>query len=296
MISTENLTKTYGRTTALRSLTFNVPEGSVFALAGANGSGKSSLIRILMNLIRPTSGRAQVFGIDSTRLGPAQLSSIGYFSEDQSLPAWMSVGYFLRHCRALYPTWDEALAAEFVDRFQLPTGARLGSLSRGMRVKAALTASLAYRPKLIVLDEPFSGLDLLVREQLIESLIDCTPEATILLASHDLAEIESFATHVGYLNDGRLEFVEEMAALSARFRDVEVTLNQPSEPESVPKTWLNPQQSGVFVRFIDSRYDPGRSEGEIAQHFKGVHDIQPREMSLRSIFLALARSRKSQCA
>jgi ABC-2 type transport system ATP-binding protein len=296
MIRTENLTKTYGRTNALSDLTFNVPEGSVFALAGANGAGKSSAIRILMNLIQPSSGHAEMFGVDSTKLGSAQFSSIGYFSEDQNLPTWMSVAYFLKHCRALYPTWDDALAADLVSRFQLPTERRLSSLSRGMRVKAALTASLAYRPRLIVLDEPFSGLDLLVREQLIESLVDCTPEATILLASHDLAEIETFATHVGYLNDGRLEFVEEMSSLSARFRDIEVTLDQPSATESVPSTWLNPQQSGAVVRFIDSRYDADRSNGEIAQHFNGVHDIQPRAMSLRSIFLALARSRKSQCA
>jgi ABC-2 type transport system ATP-binding protein len=165
-----------------------------------------------------------------------------------------------------------------------------------MKVKAALAASLAYRPKLIVLDEPFSGLDLLVREQLIENLVDCTPEATILLASHDLAEIESFATHVGYLNDGKLEFVEEMASLSTRFREVEVILDKPASPEAMPGTWLNPEQSGVVVRFTDSHYDALRSKGEIAQHFTGVHDIQPREMSLRSIFLALARSRKSQCA
>jgi ABC-2 type transport system ATP-binding protein len=127
----------------------------------------------------------------------------------------------------LYPSWDGALAAELIRQFELPLDRRLRALSRGMKVKAALAASLAYRPRLIVLDEPFGGLDVLVREQLIESIVDCTPEATVLLASHDLAEIETFATHVGYLNEGRLEFVEEMGSLNARFREVEVTLEAP---------------------------------------------------------------------
>ena len=129
----------------------------------------------------------------------------------------MKVDYLLNHYRAFYPDWDNALASELIHRFALPLDQRLRILSRGMKVKAALTASLAYRPELIVLDEPFSGLDLLVREQLIETLVDCTPEATVLLASHDLAEIESFATHVANLNAGNLEFVEEMAALILPF-------------------------------------------------------------------------------
>src|SRR5438094_5454673 len=106
-----------------------------------------------------------------------------------------------------------------------------------MKVKAALAPSLAYRPRLIVLDEPFSGLDVLVREQLIESIVERTPEATVFLASHDLAEIESFATHIAYLNEGRLQFVEEMTALADRFREVEVTSDAP--PSDVPSSWLN---------------------------------------------------------
>jgi ABC-2 type transport system ATP-binding protein len=137
----------------------------------------------------------------------------------------------------------------------------------------------------------------LVREQLIESIIDRTPEATVFLASHDLAEIESFATHVAYLNEGRLEFVEEMAALSARFRDIEVTLDAASGlPNGLPETWLNLEQAGIVVRFTDTSYDAGRSHDEIARRFAGVREISTREMSFRSIFLALARSRRAQCA
>jgi len=297
MIRTDDLKKRYRKNEALHGLSLEVPPGSVFALVGPNGAGKSTCIKILMNIIRPSSGRAEVLGVDSTRLGAAQLAQIGYVSENQKLPEWMRVGYFLEYCRAYYPTWDNALAEDFVIRYELPTSRRLSALSRGMKVKAALAVSLAYHPRLIVLDEPFSGLDVLVREQLIESIVDFTPESTVLVASHDLAEIESFATHVAYLNEGRLEFVEEMETLTARFRDIEVVLDAPSDlPAALPATWLNPEQSGVVVRFTDTRYDPGRFREEVARRFSGVREIQAREMSFRSIFLAIAKSRRVQCA
>jgi ABC-2 type transport system ATP-binding protein len=136
----------------------------------------------------------------------------------------------------------------------------------------------------------------LVREQLIESIVDCTPEATVLLASHDLAEIETFATHVGYLNEGRLEFVEEMGSLFARFREVEVTLEAPPGlPSPLPATWLNAEQTGVVVRFTDTRYDSARTREGIMRQFAGIRDINAREMSFRSIFLALAKSRRTPC-
>ena len=297
MIRIENLTKRYRKNEALHNLTLEVPHGSVFALVGSNGAGKSTAIKIVMNLIRPTSGHAVVLGVDSTGLGAVELAQIGYVSENQKLPEWMRLDYFLEYCRAFYPSWDGALAAELLSHFQLPLDRRLSALSRGMKVKAALAASLAYRPRLIVLDEPFSGLDVLVREQLIETIVDCTPEATVLLASHDLAQIESFATHVGYLNEGRLEFVEEIGALFAQFREIEVTLESPSGlPPGLPVTWLVPEQAGVVVRFIDSRYEPARSRQEVMRQFSGVREIQSREMSFRAIFLALAKSRTAQCA
>lgn len=246
-----------------------------------------------MNIIQPSAGRAEILGVDSRALGAEQLAQIGYVSENQRLPEWMKVGYFLAYCKEFYPTWNDAGLAELVRAYDLPLDRPLKALSRGMRVKAALAASLAYRPRLIVLDEPFSGLDVLVREQLIESILDRTPEATVLVCSHDLAEIESFASHVAYLNEGRLEFVEEMGALTDRFREIEITLESPAElPCDLPATWLNAEQSGVAVRFTDARYDATRGNEEIRRRFGPVRDIEARQMSFRAIFLALAKSAK----
>ena len=293
MIRTEDLTKRYRRNQALHGVTLEVPAGSVFALVGPNGAGKSTAIKTVMNIIQPSAGRAEILGVDSRSLGAPQLAQIGYVSENQRLPEWMKVGYFLAYCKEFYPTWNDAELAELVRAYDLPLDRPLKALSRGMRVKAALAASLAYRPRLIVLDEPFSGLDVLVREQLIESILDRTPESTVLVSSHDLAEIETFASHVGYLNEGRLEFVEEMGALTGRFREIEITLETAAElPRDLPATWLNAERSGVAVRFTDSRYDATRANEEIRRRFGPVRDIEARQMSFRAIFLALARSAK----
>jgi ABC-2 type transport system ATP-binding protein len=291
MIRTDHLHKKYARQEALHDLTVDVPEGSVFALVGPNGAGKTTAIKTLMNIFEPTSGRAEVLGVESRKLGAEQFAQIGYVSENQKLPDWMRVGYFFSFCKRFYPTWHDADLAELVSTYELPLDRPLKALSRGMRMKAALAASLAYRPRLIVLDEPFSGLDVLVREQLIESILERTPEATVFLASHDLAEIESFATHIAYLNEGRLRFVEEAGTLFERFRDVEVTLGNPQElPRDLPASWLNPEHSSVVVRFTDSRFERQRSQEEIRRRFSGVREIMVRNMSLRAIVVALAKS------
>src|SRR4030095_14049943 len=124
-------------------------------------------IKILMNIHKPSAGSAEVIGVDSRRLGPEEFAKIGYVSENQEMPEWMTVEYFLAYLKPFYPTWDDARAAELLRVFDLPRQRKLRHLSRGMATKAALTSSLAYRPRVLVLDEPFGGLDPLVREQLI---------------------------------------------------------------------------------------------------------------------------------
>jgi ABC-2 type transport system ATP-binding protein len=161
-----NVSKYFRRVPVLDGLDLEIPEGSVFGLIGPNGAGKTTTIKILMNILQPTSGHAEVLGVDSRRIGPAHFEQIGYVSENQEMPGWMTVDYLLAYLRPFYPTWDEARAAELVRQFQLPRNRQLRHLSRGMWMKASLASSLAYRPRLLVLDEPFSGLDPLVREDL----------------------------------------------------------------------------------------------------------------------------------
>ena len=176
---------------------------------GPNGAGKTTTVKLLMNIIEPTSGRAIVLGTDSRRLGPTQFQQIGYVSENQEAPEWMTVDYLMAYLKPFYPTWDDGRAQELLKAFELPGDRKLKHLSRGMRMKAALASSLAYRPKLLVLDEPFTGLDPLVRDEFIEGLVGIAQDTTMLISSHDLAEIESFATHIGFSRSRPAPFFAE---------------------------------------------------------------------------------------
>jgi ABC-2 type transport system ATP-binding protein len=294
-IRTWDLNKRYGAIPALIDLNLEVPEGAVFALLGPNGAGKTTAIRILLNIVRAASGRAELLGTDSRKLGPAELAQIGYVSENRELPDWMSVASFLEYCRPFYPNWKTDEAAELVKLFELPLNRKLRSLSRGMRMKAQLAAALAYRPRLLILDEPFSGLDVVVREQLLQSIAERTPECTVLIATHDLSDVESFATHVAYLSDGRLLFAEEMDALTWRFREIEAVADSPTPlMQPLPADWLNLKQSADVIRFTHSHYDAATAEQQLRQYWQGIRDITVRTLPLRSIFLALANHRISQ--
>src|SRR3984885_15098898 len=207
------------------------------------------------------------------------------------MPEWMTVGHLLDFLRPFYPQWDRALEQQLIHQFDLQLTRKIKHLSRGQRMKAALASVLAYRPSLIVLDEPFTGLDPLVRDELIEGLLERAPESTLLLSSHDLAEIESFATHVGYVDRGRLLFSEEMTTLTDRFREVEVTLPEPQPlPSTIPATWLQAQTVGTVIRFTHTETANGAAATELAHIFPDARDITLTPMTLRSIFLTTAKS------
>ena len=289
IIETRNLTRRFGRTVAVDRMNLEVPEGALLALIGPNGAGKSTAFRTMLNVLGPTGGRATVLGVDSRKIGPTALQQIGYVADDQKLPEWMTLSYFFGYCRNFYPAWDD----RELDGFDLPLDRQLGKLSRGMRMKALLASSLAYHPRLLMLDEPFSGLDPLVRDELIESLVARMSGVTVIVASHDLAEIEMIATHIGYLDSGRLIFVEEASALSNRFRSVEVVLDAPLPPNQMwPREWLNVEQSPTLLRFVDSQFVDGRTQQEILARVQAVRDIAIRTIPLRETFVALAKSRQ----
>jgi ABC-2 type transport system ATP-binding protein len=293
-ICTTNLIKKFGKLKALSELNLNVPRGAIYALVGPNGAGKTTAIKVLMNICPPTSGRVEILGHASTDLCGEALTKIGYVSENQELPEWMTIGALLSYLKPFYPQWDTRLEKQLVSQFELPLDRKLKQLSRGMRMKASLVSALAYHPELIILDEPFTGLDPLVRDELIEGLLEQASETTILISSHDLGEIESFASHVGYMEQGRLLFSEEMTTLTERFREVELTLPGPLPlPKNLPNSWLRPEISGSVVQFIASGFRGEETASEIKDIFPLVGNITFTAMSLRSIFLAMAKVERS---
>lgn len=288
IIETDGLTRRFGRTEAVHDLTFAVPAGRVCALLGANGAGKSTTIKMLMNLLRPTAGAARVLGVDTSKLGERQRTEIGYVSENQQLPMWMSVAQLLDYCRPFYPRWDRSLEQSLLTQFSLPTDRKLKHLSRGMLMKAALLTSLAYRPKLLVLDEPFSGLDPLVREEFVHGVLEASAagEWTVLVSSHDIEEVERLCDHVVLLESGRKRLDEPTEQLQARFRRVELT-NAPADaaPDGTMVDW---QRAGALTRFVATAYAGDVTERSWRERFSGAtFAIHP--MTLREIFIALAK-------
>jgi ABC-2 type transport system ATP-binding protein len=293
IVETRGLSKKFGRFEAVEDLDLRIPEGSVFALIGANGAGKTTLIRLLMNILRADRGQASVLGTPSGKLEPAEFQRIGYVSESQKLPERLSLAHYFEYLRSLYPAWDRTLEGQLCAQFELPSTRKIGHLSHGMRMKALLVGALAYRPKLLVLDEPLSGLDTLVRDEVVNGLLQQAADSTILISSHELAEIESFTTHVAFMQNGRLLLQEAIEDLQARFREVHVTLSAVKElPQPLPQGWLLPTVSGHRLRFVAARYDgDGPLYQELTRHF-GAVKMECEPMSLRAIANALMQQRK----
>jgi ABC-2 type transport system ATP-binding protein len=289
-IEIQNLHKAFGRHEALCGLSLTVPERSAYALIGANGAGKTTTIKTLMNIIRPTRGSTKILGVDSRRLGVAQLQHIGYVSENQDMPGRFTVAQYLDYLRPFYPTWDRELERSILKELRLPPDRRISDLSHGMRMKMALACALPFRPRVLILDEPFSGLDPLVRDEFMERLLQQAGDMTILISSHELSEIEGVTTHVGFIDQGRLLFQESMTELSDRFRQVRITLDSPAAlPVPAPDGWLQATMAGNVVSFVDSRFTASRLAEHVAARFKGVKHIDVQPLALRRIFTTLAR-------
>src|SRR6185437_10302581 len=274
MVQVDNLHCSYGRTEALRGLRLGVPEGGTYSLIGANGAGKTTTIKVLMNMLAPSHGTATVLGVDSRHLAPRELAQIGYVSENQILPGRLRVGEFLKFLRPFYASWDVELERSVLQRLALPAERRIRDLSHGMRLKMALASALPFRPKLLVLDEPFSGLDPLIRDEFMEQLLHHADETTILISSHELAEIENVTTHVGFIDSGRVLFEESMEALLARSRAVRIVLQHAARvPPQLPHEWLDASAEGNVLSFVDTHFSEESLAATIGSLLIGVRQV-----------------------
>ena len=293
IVETRGLTKKFGRLEAVEDLDLRVPEGSVFALIGSNGAGKTTVIRLLMNILRADRGEATVLGTPSNRLDPSAFQRIGYVSESQKLPERLSLAHYFEYLRSLYPAWDRALETQLCAQFELPSTRKIGHLSHGMRMKALLVGALAYRPQLLVLDEPLSGLDTLVRDEVVNGLLQQAADTTILISSHELTEIETFTTHVAFMLNGSLFLQEAIDSLQKRFRAVSVTLSAVKElPQPLPEGWFLPEIEGHRLRFVTSSFESDQLlYQQLAEAFGAVR-METEPMPLRAVANALMQQRK----
>jgi len=220
VITVSELTRRFGATTALASVSLSMPRGAVYGLVGANGAGKTTLIKHVLGLLRPESGSVRVFGLDPVADPVAVLSRIGYLSEENDVPGWMRIDELIRYSRAFYPAWDDAYAEELRRTFALDPAAKIKNLSKGQKARAGLLIALAYRPELLVLDEPSSGLDPIVRRDILGAVIRTIADEgrTVLFSSHLLDEVEQVADHVTMINEGKIVLSATLAVIKESHR------------------------------------------------------------------------------
>jgi ABC-2 type transport system ATP-binding protein len=215
VINLSELTRRFGTTTALDSVSLSLPRGAVYGLVGANGAGKTTLIKHILGLLRAERGSVRVFGLDPVANPVAVLSRIGYLSEENDLPGWMRVDELIRYSRAFYPGWDDAYAEELRQAFALDTATKISTLSKGQKARAGLLVALAHRPELLVLDEPSSGLDPIVRRDILGAVIRTIADEgrTVLFSSHLLQEVEQVADHVTMIHKGTVALSAPLEAI-----------------------------------------------------------------------------------
>jgi ABC-2 type transport system ATP-binding protein len=297
VLDVRGLTYRYGSRVALDGVDLAIPEGSLYALLGPNGSGKTTLLQIAVGLRRPHGGHVRVMGVDSAAFSWRDRMSLTYVAEGQPLPGWMRVEQLESYLSPLYPTWDHALARELRESFELDPTRKIRALSRGERMKAALLCALAPRPRLLVMDEPFTGMDAVVKDELVRGLLASSKSEgwTVLLCSHDIGELELLADFVGFLDRGRMRLSEPIDVLRDRFKHVEVVLDEGPARSSVPREWLSVERAGTHLRFVMMR-DRDEPEQAVAERFPGAKRVEVREATLREVFVALARHSQAPSA
>ncbi len=285
-INISDLTVRYGRTLAVDNVALNVAKGSVYALVGRNGAGKSSLVRCLLGEQKPEHGTSMLLGEDAWSHRAALMQRIGIVTEEADAPPEMKVSSIARFCSRLYDRWDQDSVETRLRTFGVPMSSRFGSLSKGQKKQVSLALALANSPELLVLDDPTLGLDVVARRSLFEEVIGDLADrgTTIFITTHDLAGVETFADRVGMMESGRLVLDEEVDALKSRFRRIRFAA-QPVIDASVLRTTVM-RSWGAGAEAIVSNYDDLAFERMRSSSNIGAAEVEA--MSLEEIFIAIA--------
>jgi ABC-2 type transport system ATP-binding protein len=266
VVAVTDLSRRFGAKLAVNNVSLYVPRGSVFGLVGENGAGKTTLIKHFLGLLAAQTGQVRVFGLDPVAEPRTVLSRIGYLSEQPDLPGWMRLDELLRYTQAFYPTWDRAYAEQLRAQFGLEAAARIKTLSKGQRTKAALLVAQAYRPDLLLLDEPSSGLDPLVRRDILE-------------------EIERVSDHIAMLHQGRVVMCGPLDAVKAQHHRVTLHFDATqARPPVVPGAL---SVSGVAKEWVVV-CNSGWAQLPAAAERLGARIVEQQPASLSEIFIAYA--------
>jgi ABC-2 type transport system ATP-binding protein len=221
----EKLGKKFGPKVVLRGIDLEMPSGGVLGLLGANGSGKTTLIKCLLGLLRPSAGRATIFGEDAWDLSASAKARLGYVPQEVTSYPWMRVRQVITYTAAFYPKWDQPFVDELCRRWHVPLEDRVGSLSTGQLQTVGIILALGHRPELLILDEPVASLDPAARRQFLRTILELLEDEkhTILFSTHITSDLERVAQRVAILDDGRLRFLGELDELKDRVKRLRIT-------------------------------------------------------------------------
>ena len=288
VITTEALTMHYRGCDALSGVDLSVAPGSVFALLGENGAGKTTMIRILTGFQKPTSGHCRVGGIDPTDKPLEVRRRIGYVSDAPAMYDWMRVGEIGWFAASFYPPGFLDSYRESIRRYAVPEDRKLRHLSKGQRAKVALSLAVAHDPELLILDEPTSGLDPMVRRDFLESMIDrAAAGRTVFLSSHQISEVERVADTIAILHGGKLRLCAPLSELKDAITELTISLDDPLvavPPMPEPVDVLFEEHLGRQARLIVHGFQPEMHDS-IATH-PGVMNVRQRSLTLEEIFIA----------
>jgi len=231
VVETRDLTKRFGNNYALSGLTMTVPRGHIVGFLGRNGSGKTTTIKILLDVIRRTSGEATILGEPAGSV--ATRRRIGFLGEDKRLYSYMTVQEIIAFTRPFFPTWRAETESRLLADFELPLSRKVSALSKGMRTKLGLLLNLSRHPELLILDEPSEGLDPVMTEQMLQNLVQQAADGTtIFFSSHQVAEVEQIADHVIAIEKGRVILEGSLDYLRQKFQRINLVFDDPPPPEA----------------------------------------------------------------
>ena len=294
-VETENLGRRFGTFEAVKGVDLKVQRGTVFGLLGVNGAGKSTIIKMVVGHLRPTSGRLRVLGRTLEEDLVEIRRRVAYVSENRYLYEWMTVAESIRFTRAFHANWDDQKAADLLKRFSLPPEKKVRQLSRGNRARLCLLLALSYNPELIILDEPTSGLDPIVRRDFIENIVSEISEEgkTVLFSSHIVEEVERVADDVGIINDGELLLVSSVEEVKASYKRVRYATNG-TRPELSGVPGLLGVENGRHEQVLTVRGFGDETISALAE--RGVRSPEVLPISLEDIFVNTVRAERERRA
>ena len=290
----EDVSRRFGDNRALREFSCSVPVGSVTALLGRNAAGKTTALRCMMGLVATDDGRVTVLGRDASRLDDATRASIGYVSERTGLDPRLNVAQTIAFTRSFYETWDDDLAAELLKKLGLRADQPVSELSLGQGRKLMLLLNLAYRPSLLVLDEPAANLDAVVRREFLEVLLQMFRREgmTVFLSTHLLADVERIADRVVLIEDGALRVESDLDDLKERVKAIRLLpRNGAPVPDIQIDGLLRRRRAGAELQLYVDNYRAGM-EAQLAELSGARAEVM--HLPLEEIFIAYESSESEE--